>query len=156
MHLTQHTDFSLRVLMYLGAMESRLVTIDELADRLHIARSHLAKIVNRLSRLGYIATLRGKGGGMRLAHQPSEIVIGAVVRDTEPGTTLIDCQSPPCSILGVCGLVGTLARAKAAFFEVLDGVTLADLVANGGALRQRFESPGEGARVIHLVTLDGS
>ncbi|OBS08885.1 Rrf2 family transcriptional regulator [Acidihalobacter prosperus] len=153
MHLTQHTDFSLRVLMYLGAMQDRLVTIDELTTRLHIARSHLAKIVNRLARLGYITTLRGKGGGMRLARPPAEIGIGAVVRDTEPGTTLIDCESPACSILGICALVGTLAQAKSAFFEVLDDVTLADLVANGDALRRRFEGAGS-TRVIKIPARD--
>lgn len=139
MHLTQHTDFSLRVLMYLGTMESRLVTIDELAQRLHIARNHLAKIVNRLARLGYITTLRGKGGGMRLAKTPGEICIGSVVRDTEPDTKLVDCQKPFCSIVGVCGLVDVLAEARQAFFEVLDNVTLAHLLLNGAALRQRFE-----------------
>lgn len=138
MHLTQHTDFSLRVLMYLGAMHERLVTIDELAAQLHVARNHLAKIVNRLARLGYVTTLRGKGGGMRLARPPSEIRIGTVVRDTEPGTTLIDCRKPACSILGVCGLVDKLAQARAAFFAVLDAVTLADLVSDGDALRRRF------------------
>lgn len=147
MHLTQHTDFSLRVLMYLGAMQDRLVTIDELAARLNIVRSHLAKIVNRLARLGYVTTLRGKGGGMRLSRSPAEIRIGEVVRDMEPNTTLIDCQTPPCSILGVCALVDVLAQAKASFFAVLDEVTLADLVSNGQALRERF-SIGSGAQTI--------
>ncbi|AOV17388.1 hypothetical protein BJI67_10255 [Acidihalobacter aeolianus] len=150
MHLTQHTDFSLRVLMYLGAMQERLVTIDELAAQLHVARNHLAKIVNRLARLGYVTTLRGKGGGMRLARSPSEIRIGNVVRDTEPGTTLIDCRNPACSILGVCGLVDALAQARAAFFGVLDAVTLADLVSDGEALRRRFAG-GETLRGIEIV-----
>lgn len=148
MHLTQHTDFSLRVLMYLGAMQDRLVTIDELAARLNIVRSHLAKIVNRLARFGYVTTLRGKGGGMRLARPPSEIRIGEVVRDMEPSTTLIDCQTPPCSILGVCGLVDVLAQAKASFFAVLDEVTLADLVSNGQALRQRFTAGSDAQTTI--------
>lgn len=138
MHLTQHTDFSLRTLMYLGTMQDRLVTIDELAKQLHIARNHLAKIVNQLSRAGYITTLRGKGGGVRLARSPSEICIGEVVRDMEPGMALVDCQSPPCSIIGVCRLVGVLAQAKESFFNTLDKVTLADLLVNENTLRQRF------------------
>jgi len=138
MHLTQHTDFSLRVLMYLGVVQDQLVTIDELAKNLHISRNHLTKIVHRLAKLGYVTTLRGKGGGMHLARQPNQVNIGAVIRDTEPGTQLIDCHDPPCSIAGVCQLVGALSRARAAFFETLDRVTLADLVKNQAALRQRF------------------
>lgn len=153
MHLTQHTDFSLRVLMYLGAMQDRLVTIDELSTNLHIVRSHLAKIVNRLARLGYVTTVRGKGGGMRLARPSEGIHIGEVVRDMETSTTLIDCQNPPCSILGVCGLVDVLAQAKASFFAVLDEVTLADLVSNGQALRQRFSVGSSTQSTVSVITL---
>lgn len=153
MHLTQHTDFSLRVLMYLGAMQDRLVTVDELATHLHVVRSHMAKIVNRLARLGYVATVRGKGGGMRLARSPDQICIGEVVRDMEPGTTLIDCQNPPCSILGVCGLVDVLARAKESFFAVLDGVTLADLLVNEQALRQRFSFGSDAQSAVGVIPI---
>lgn len=151
MHLTQHTDFSLRVLMYLGVVQDNLVTIDELAKNLHISRNHLTKIVHRLARLGYVNTLRGKGGGMRLARAPESIVIGRVIRDTEPGTKLVDCHDPPCSISGVCKLVGALDQAKSAFFQSLDGVTLADLVTNGEALRQRFTDGQNSFAGIHIL-----
>ena len=139
--------------MYLGVMQDRLVTIDELTTHLNIVRSHAAKIVNHLARFGYVTTLRGKGGGMRLARPPSDIRIGEVVRDMEPGTTLIDCQTPPCSILGVCSLVDVLAQAKASFFAVLDEVTLTDLISNGQALRQRFSVGSDAQSAVSSITL---
>lgn len=151
MQLTQHTDFSLRVLMYLGATQNQKVTIDELATHLGILRNHVTKIVNRLANLGYIHTMRGKGGGMKLARSPADIIIGAVVRQTEPSTALVNCQSPPCSIRNVCKLVYTLADAKAAFFKVLDDVTLADLVENDDELRVNFSLGQKAQETIHII-----
>ena len=156
MQLTQHTDFSLRVLMYLGATQNQKVTIDELTMHLGILRNHVTKIVNRLANLGYIHTMRGKGGGMRLAHSPADISIGAVVRQTEPGTALVNCQSPPCSISGVCKLVYTLAEAKAAFFKVLDDVTLADLVENEDELRAKFALGKKAQEKIRILNHGGT
>jgi Rrf2 family nitric oxide-sensitive transcriptional repressor len=119
MRLTSFTDYTLRVLIYLGAHrdKERLATIGDIATAYGISDNHLMKVVHHLARQGYIETTRGNGGGMRLARAPDEINIGAVVRG-----------NLRCPIVPVCTLRSVLAGAMRAFFEVLDGQTLADLV----------------------------
>lgn len=133
MRLTSFTDYSLRVLIYLGvhAGESRLSTISEIAAAYDISENHLMKIVHQLAKLGYVDTLRGKGGGMRLARQPREIIIGEVVRRTEDELAMFECCQQGgrrCPIGPVCELRGILGRALGAFMEILDGHTLEDLL----------------------------
>lgn len=132
MHLTAFSDYSLRVLMYLGLDRERLATIGEVARAYGISENHLVKIVHHLARRGYIETVRGKGGGMRLARAPETINVGEVVRATEESLTLVECFDAArsgCQIAPACVLKGVLGRAFGAFFEVLDGCTLADLLA---------------------------
>lgn len=134
MRLTQWTDYTLRVLMYCAACQTREqpVTISEIAEGYGISRSHLTKIVNELAALGLLETMRGRGGGMRLARPATEIRLGEVVRRTETDFTLVECFDPSldtCRLSPQCALKGTLGRAMDSFFSVLDGVTLADLVA---------------------------
>ena len=131
MRLTAFTDYCLRVLMYAGAKESGLATIDEIAKSYGISRNHLMKVVFRLGQLGYLETLRGKGGGMRLAMAPEQINIGRLVRETEEDLSLVECflgRDQQCRIASVCILRGALSEALAAFLGVLDGYTLADLL----------------------------
>ena len=131
MQLTVHTDYALRVLLRLGIEPGKLVTVDEIAAAYGISRAHLVKVVHRLARLGYVETLRGRRGGVRLALPASQIVIGHVVRDTEESLALVEGFDPgarPCRIAPACGLRGALREAQQAFFEVLDGHTLADLL----------------------------
>ena len=128
MQLTRYTDYSVRVLMFLGIQPDRLVTINELADTYEISRNHLVKVVHNLSRNGLIRTVRGKGGGMRLGREPSAINIGDVVRLTEKDVEIIDCEGLDCRLLPGCKLKVALDRARDAFVEVLDGYTLADLI----------------------------
>ena len=85
MHITQHTDYGLRLLTYLGANSERQVTIGEISERFDISRSHLMKVANQLVRDGFVEGIRGKGGGLRLARAPADINIGAVVRRMERG-----------------------------------------------------------------------
>lgn len=133
MHLTQWTDYALRVLMYCAAYEDREqpVTISEIAQAHDISRSHLTKIVRQLGALELLATVRGRGGGMRLTRPPAQIVVGAVVRATESNFEMVECfvgDHSTCRISSNCNLKGALQRATHAYLAVLDGITLADLV----------------------------
>ena len=133
MRLTQWTDYTLRVLMYCAATQGREqpVTITEVAEGYGISRSHLMKIVQELAAQGLLETTRGRGGGMRLMKPPSEINLGAVVRQTETDFHLVECFDPlvnRCRLSDNCRLKGALGAAINAYLAVLDGVTLADLV----------------------------
>jgi Rrf2 family nitric oxide-sensitive transcriptional repressor len=133
MRLTNFTDYTLRVLIYLGAhqREGRLATIGDIAASYGISANHLMKIVSHLAQQGYVETVRGKGGGMRLARAPERINIGAVVRDAEQDFAVVECFQRgkcECPIVSACTLRGVLGRAMGAFFEVLDRQTLADLL----------------------------
>jgi Rrf2 family nitric oxide-sensitive transcriptional repressor len=132
MRLTTFSDFSLRVLIYLGTAQGRLVTINQIATAYGVSANHLMKVVHHLARRGYIETVRGKGGGMRLARSPQAINVGAVVRATEDNFALVDCfehgAGPDCRIERVCALKHALAQALEAFLATLDRYTLADLL----------------------------
>lgn len=129
MHITQHTDFALRVLIYLATQEERLPTIQEIAERFDISRNHLMKVVNGLIRFGYVEGIRGKGGGLRLARGPADISVGEVLRRMEGDPVLVECFSDQsqCLLTGRCRLQTVLKRALAAFFAVLDPITLDEL-----------------------------
>jgi Rrf2 family nitric oxide-sensitive transcriptional repressor len=131
MKLTLQSDYALRVLMYAAAKGDRLSTIGEIAKAFGISQAHLMKVVHRLGQLGYLATIRGKGGGMRLARPADAIGIGAVVRATEEDLAVLGCLGQPdfCRIQGICALKGVLGEATRAFLAVLDKYTLADLTA---------------------------
>ena len=132
MRLTHYTDYSLRVLIYLALDPERLTTIDEIARRYGISKAHLMKVVHQLGLRGYVETVRGRGGGLRLRRSPESIGVGELVRWTEEDLTLVECFEPrrgDCAIESTCGLRGVLHEALAAFVAVLDRYTLADLVA---------------------------
>ncbi|AXS80316.1 Rrf2 family transcriptional regulator [Dechloromonas sp. HYN0024] len=131
MRLSTFSDYSLRVLMYLGVQDERLVTIAEIAAVHDISKSHLMKVVHQLGLSGHIETVRGKGGGIRLARPAREIVVGDVIRQSESDFALAECFSgqSTCRIQGGCCLPAILNEALSAMFLVLDGYTLADLLA---------------------------
>jgi Rrf2 family nitric oxide-sensitive transcriptional repressor len=130
MRLSTFSDYSLRVLMYLGVQDDRLVTIAEIAAVHDISKAHLMKVVHQLGLNGHIETVRGKGGGIRLARPPREIVIGDLIRQSESDFAMVECFAAhsACRIQGGCGLPSILNEALSAMFLVLDGYTLADLV----------------------------
>lgn len=131
MQLTQFSDYALRTLIYLGLRADELVTIEEIAGAYGISESHLTKVVHKLGRLNIIDTVRGRRGGMRLNCQPSEINIGATVRQMEGNLTIVECfdsEHNTCPIAPVCGLTGILGEALEAFMTVLDRYTLADIL----------------------------
>lgn len=130
MRLSTFSDYNLRVLMYLGVQSDRLATIAEIATVHEISESHLMKVVHQLGRSGYIETVRGKGGGMRLAKAPREIVLGDVIRQTEGEIAMAECfaEKSACRIESACRLKSILGEALNAMFLVLDDYTLADLL----------------------------
>lgn len=132
MRLTLYTDYSLRVLLYLGAMDAeKLATIKEISEAYGISKNHLMKVTHELGKLGYIETIRGRGGGIHLALKPEEIVLGKVIRETEEDLYLVDCFNPEsvgCIISPVCSLKGALNKALHAYMSVLDEYTLADFL----------------------------
>jgi Rrf2 family transcriptional regulator, nitric oxide-sensitive transcriptional repressor len=135
MQLTQRTDYSLRVLMYCAACQTREapVTITELAQHYGISRSHLTKVVQHLGALDLLDTTRGRGGGLRLHRDSKTVNLGRVVRWTEPDFALVECfttDKNACVISAQCKLKHVLADAMAGFLAVLDEVTLADLIAS--------------------------
>lgn len=130
MRLTNFSDYALRVLMYAAAREGELITIEETAERYGISRSHLMKVVNLLTRSGYLTAVRGRSGGLKLGTAPEKIGLGQVVRATEPDFDLVECFATGgrCRITPSCRLRGVLGGALAAFVVILDRYTLADLV----------------------------
>jgi Rrf2 family nitric oxide-sensitive transcriptional repressor len=130
MHLTFYSDYSLRLLMYAALKNGELVTIQEVADAYGISKNHLMKVAFALGRKGYLETVRGRNGGLRLARDAKEIGLGDVLRGTEENFTMVECFDPKtntCVISGPCRLRGALARALQAYLSVLDEYTLADL-----------------------------
>ncbi|WP_176593528.1 Rrf2 family transcriptional regulator [Sphingobium sp. EM0848] len=138
MKLTLFTDYSMRVLLYLAARPDRLSSIAEVAQAYDISQNHLMKVVNDLARAGYIESLRGRGGGIRLGRKPAEINLGELVRHTEGGFDLVDCGN--CVIAPACRLTGVLKEALDAFLAVLDRYTLADLVTEPARFKDIFDS----------------
>lgn len=130
MHITRYTDYSLRVLIYLSVQGDRLTTIQEIADSYDISKNHLMKVVHQLNKNGYIETVRGKKGGMRLHMAPEDINIGVLVRDTEHDLSIVECYTAKntCKISPVCGLKPIFGEALQAFLAVLDKYTLKDLI----------------------------
>lgn len=130
MRLTQYTDYSIRVLIYLGLQGEKLSRIQEISDAYAVSRNHLMKVVQNLVTAGYVESRRGKGGGIRLALPPEEIPLGSVVRDMEPDFGLVECLRPGncCVITPSCNLPFALNQAMAAFLKELDRFTLADVL----------------------------
>ncbi len=154
MHITQFTDYALRVLIYLGTNDDRRVTIQEIAERFDVSRNHLMKVVNELIRNGYASGVRGKGGGLRLACPPEEIVIGAVVRHMEPGMNLVECFASTgchCILDPHCQLKSALTRALDAFLGVLDELTLADMLGSEEQRILRTSSPPQRHDAVRIA-----
>lgn len=135
MRLTLMSDYAMRTLLYLAVHPDRLCTIPEIARAHAISQAHLTKVVHGLGVRGWVQTVRGKHGGLRLAHRPEHIVIGQVVRDTEPDFAVVEClrADDDCRLSGHCGLTHLLQQAVADFLARLDQATLADLLPAPGA-----------------------
>jgi Rrf2 family transcriptional regulator, nitric oxide-sensitive transcriptional repressor len=130
MRLTQLTDYAMRMLIHLAQHPDRLCTIAEVAERYQISQAHLMKITHQLGRVGWVATVRGKGGGMTLALPPDQIRLGQVVRSMEPDFNVVECfaTGSTCMLTGTCKLTGVMQGAVESFMEHLDSRTLADIL----------------------------
>jgi Rrf2 family nitric oxide-sensitive transcriptional repressor len=139
MRLTVFSDYTLRVLMYLALDRTRLATIPEIATAYGISENHLMKVVHRLARAGIVESVRGKGGGIRLARPPEEIRLGEVVRATEGDAPIVECLTgdpQACRITSSCRLKGILVNAFEALYDSLDEHTVADLMERPRELRR--------------------
>ena len=143
MRLTAMTDYSLRLLMYVGQQEGRLCTIAEIAQVYGVSEAHLMKITHQLGLAGFLETVRGRGGGMRLARPAVQIRLGDVVRAMEPDFAMVECFATGnvCTLSGRCKLTGVLQGSLVAFMENLDRHTLADILE---------PAPPRGARPITI------
>lgn len=141
MRLTMQTDYSLRMLIQLGVHTDRLVTVSETAHTYQVSKNHMMKVAHRLCVEGFVVTVRGNGGGLRLAKRPSEINVGDVVRRMENDFSLVGCFEPRCDdcrITSACLLRSALRKALKAFHEALDEYTLQDLLVTRPLLEELF------------------
>lgn len=151
MRLTAYTDYSLRTMIFLAMHRDALVTVQQIADAHGIAKNHLTKVVHHLGTLGYIATVRGRNGGLRLGREPADINIGEVIRHTETDFHMASCfdqASAGCIYSSACSLKGMLGKATLAFLDVLDAVTLEQVV-----FKEERKRGAKGAAGVKPVTL---
>lgn len=155
MKLTNYSDYALRSLIYLAVIpkDGELANIDDIAHAYNISKGHLSKIIHQLGKLGYIQSVRGKGGGICLAKDPSKINIGKLIRHTESDFGILQClddnskntnnkislvnisdDASGCTIFPACHLKGVFHKAMLAFVDVLDSHTLADILVNDNEL----------------------
>jgi Rrf2 family nitric oxide-sensitive transcriptional repressor len=139
MHLTIRSNHAMRLLMYCGLNHGRITPAAEIARACNSSEAHLGKIANWLAQHGYVETVRGRGGGVRLMRAPEEISVGEIVRGTETGSCIVEChaiETNTCPLRDACKFRDVLAEAMAAFLAVLDRFTLADLIEDGDDLRR--------------------
>ena len=148
MRLTKFSDYALRVLMLAASKNERHTTIEEAAHLYGISAPHLKKVVRTLTREGFLTGKRGRSGGFKLAMKPEDIVLGDVVRATEPDFGLVECFLPDnrCGITCGCKLPPVLGRALAAMLGVLDEYSLADISIDAASLANLPLASGEEAQ----------
>lgn len=141
MRLTSYTNYSMRILMYCAMHPEETVTIADVARAFDISRAHLLKAARRLGQLGYLETIRGRSGGVKLAVAPRDISVGEVVRAMETSDDFVECFNPAtntCRLAGTCRLTGLFHAALEAFYRELDRSTLEDLVGGEPQLRHQL------------------
>ena len=149
MQLTTHTDYALRLLLYLMTHAGRKVSTKEVADAYGISLHHLTKVAKSLTKGGWLIAARGAGGGLELAAHTAATRIGEIVRYTEFTCDLAECFTPPintCPIIAVCRLKPVLYRARKAFFDVLDSVTIQEIARNPAELQPIFSARSKRSR----------
>lgn len=143
MRLTKQTDYALRVLIYLALQDDHTAPTPDIALHHDVSLHHLRKVVQALAQAGYVQTVRGRTGGIRMSHAPDQIRLGQVIRAVEPDMQIVECMGggpSTCVIAPACRLKVALADALAAFIDALDRHTLADVVGSGRGLRHLLEA----------------
>lgn len=156
MQLTQYTDYSLRVLIYLAQKNEEMATVSEIAEYHGISRNHLVKVIHNLATKGFILTTRGRNGGMTLSRPPSKILLGDVVRTTEPNFDIAECFNAAnncCVIAPSCGLKAIFREAQMGFFKAMNKYTLADAVLYDMPLSKPISPPRttRSTNIIHKI-----
>lgn len=138
MRITKRTNLAMRVLMFCAVNNDRNVTKAQIAQGCNSSENHLGHVVNRLGQLGYLRTIRGRRGGIRLGRPADQIVVGDVFRELEADVPLVECMEPldrnTCPLVRACRLRGAISGAMEAFFLHLDQVSLEELVASNPSL----------------------
>lgn len=148
MRLTHHSNYAMRLLMYCALADKPVCRIADIAGAYGISENHLTKIAQRLAQVGVIETVRGRNGGVRLAVRPEQVNVGEIIRTTEENLVIVECfdlETNTCPLAPSCRFSRILQRGLAAFLSVLDGYTLADLIATPDPLRHLLSLPFEGA-----------
>ena len=135
MQLTRYTDYAIRIMLHVGSHDE-LSSIAQIADAYRISKNHLMKVVQHLGQGGFLETIRGRNGGLRLGRPPEEITLGQLVRHTEQGFTLVDCST--CLVAPACTVPRILGEATQAFLAVLDRYTVADILSRKVDMRNLF------------------
>ena len=151
MRLTMRTNLAMRVLMYCAVHPDELVRSGDVASACNASVHHVAQVVNQLATMGYLRTLRGRAGGMKLARKPSGITVGEVFVHFEsvlPLTECFDDGGNTCPLTVGCRLRDALIEAQRAFYRVLEGVTLEQLVCDNHSLHHAFSAPGCHPRLV--------
>jgi len=154
--LTAYTNYSLRTLMYCALHPDRVVRIEDIAVAFGISKAHLLKSARQLGQLGYLQTIRGRAGGVKLGMPAEDIDIGAVVRALEGASEVVECFNPntnSCPLIGECQLTGLFKRGLEAFFSALDNTTLADVTGHRDALLAQFPAVSA-AQLISRLEID--
>ena len=139
MDISMHADYGFRVLMYLALSNHKLVQIATISDAYGISENHVIKVVQRLTKLGYVQAVRGRNGGVRLAQAPEKIILAQVFRQMEPSLRLLECFDPAtntCPIVKSCSLSQVFGQALDAYLKVLDQRTLASVLQKSHPLRK--------------------
>ena len=144
MRMTFHADLGFRTLVYLASASPEGATIPQIAEAYNVSENHLRKVALHLSNLGLVNSMRGKGGGLKLAKDPSKISIGWAMRRLEPDFAIAECMGAEpqrCVITGNCGLQSILMEALGSWFSVLDNYTLADAISGSRRLKRLLQIP---------------
>ncbi len=138
MRITYFSDYSLRVLIYLGVKDEK-ASIAEISRAFAISKNHLMKAVHNLVQLGYVNSMRGKSGGIVLAQSPQSINLGEIIQKLEPDMDIVECfnrKNDSCAIAITCRLKGAFQEATMAFLKTLNKYSLADLIQNKTELKR--------------------